>query len=90
MVAVRMKGLPFRVQMDEIEEFFADYEFIKDSIILGENDDGRRNGFGAVLFKNKEQAAQAAEEKNKQYVGPRYVDLQVLSYENYGNFNEFM
>lgn len=90
MVAVKMKGLPFRVRYEEIEEFYQDYEFIKQSIILGENEDGRKNGFGAILFKNAEEAAKAAEEKQKQYVGSRYVDLSVLSYGDYGNFNEVM
>lgn len=55
--------------------------------MLGLNNEGRKNGFGAILFKTEEDAARASQELNKQYIGERYVDLSVISYEEYKNFN---
>jgi len=53
------------------------------------NREGRKNGFGAIVFENEEDASSAATDLNKQYVGTsnRYVDLSVISYGDYLNFN---
>ena len=51
MVAVRIFGLPWRVEVDEIAAKFGEYGFVPNSIILGKAEDGRNNGLGSLLFK---------------------------------------
>ena len=35
MVALKMRGLPWRVEVEEIEQFFSRYAYVRDSIHLG-------------------------------------------------------
>jgi RNA recognition motif-containing protein len=65
MVCVKMQGLPFRASVDEVTDFFRDYKYVDGSVIFGLGEDGRKNGFGAVLFEDDEQASTAAEAMNK-------------------------
>ena len=88
MVAVRIHGLAWRAEAEEVVEFFSDYKTIPDSVILGKGEDGRSNGLGSILFENAEEAAKAAEEKHKQYIGQRYVNLRPLDFASYKTFNE--
>jgi len=43
-VALKMRGLPWRVELEEIEQFFSRYAFIRDSIRFGQLADGRKTG----------------------------------------------
>ena len=61
MVAVRIHGLAWRVEISEIEEFFADFKLVPDSVLLGQGEDGRNNGLGAVVMVNAEEATNAVE-----------------------------
>ncbi len=45
-----MRGLPFRVKYDEIMDYFNEFNPIEKSAILQLAPDGRKNGFGAILF----------------------------------------
>jgi RNA recognition motif-containing protein len=88
MVAIRIHGLAWRVETQEVEEFFADFKFIPDSVILGQGEDGRNNGLGAIVFETAEEADKAVEKMQKQYIGSRYVNLRTLDYNGYKTFNE--
>lgn len=44
MVALKMRGLPWRVEVEEIEQFFSRYAYVRDSIKIGELSDGRKTG----------------------------------------------
>ena len=58
-----MRGLPWRVEVEEIEQFFSRYALIRSSVRLGTLSDGRKTGQAAVLFENAEEAASAMNEK---------------------------
>lgn len=88
LVALRIHGLPFRTSREEITEFFADYKLVPDTVIFGFADDGRKSGLGAIIFENEEEAQKAADEKDKQYVGTRFVNLRPISYGQYKRFNK--
>jgi RNA recognition motif-containing protein len=90
MNVVKIRGLPYNIRYEEVADFFQDFKYINQSVVLGLNNEGRKNGFGAILFEDEEEAARAAKEMNKQYIGStnRYVDLSVISYEDYVNFNQ--
>ena len=42
--------------------------------------DGRKNGFGSILFEDQETASLAAKELDGNYIGERYVEISVISY----------
>jgi len=71
-----MRGLPWRVTVDEIVEFFEGYT-IKESDIAIEKKDGRSTGSGLVIFESEDAAQEAKGALNKQTIGAaqRYVDL---------------
>ena len=87
--ALVMKGLPFRVQMDEIIEFFDGYGSVTEDKIIIEENGGRRTGMGAIIFESNEMAQSAKNDKNRQEIGPhgRWV---MLCDENDGFFKKAM
>jgi RNA recognition motif-containing protein len=89
MNVVKIRGLPYHIRYEEVSEFFKDFKYVEQSVVFGLNYEGRKNGFGAILFEDDDQAAAAAKEMNKKYISTsnRYVDLSVISYEDYLNFN---
>ena len=82
-----MRGLPWRVTEDEITDFFKDFKFVEKSIQLGHNEDGRRNGWGCILFKDEDEAASATDKLQKQYIGERFICLYQMNYGQYQRFN---
>jgi len=75
------------VRYEEIADFFRDHRYIEKSSILGVGADGRKNGFGSILFEDQETAVQAAKELDGNYIGERYVEISVISYGDYLRFN---
>ena len=87
-VAVRIHGMPFQATREEVYEFFADYKVVPDTLIFGLADDGRKSGLGTLIFETEEDAQKAAEEKDKQYIGSRFVNLSAINYGRYKRFNK--
>lgn len=81
-----MRGLPWRVEVEEIEQFFERYAYIRESVKIGELADGRKTGQAAVLFENEEEAKNAMNEKQGQNVGSRWVELYQMPYSQYESF----
>jgi heterogeneous nuclear ribonucleoprotein F/H len=88
MVCLKIRGMPYRATVEEIQDFFRDYKFIEGSIIYGYGSDGRKNGFGALVFESEEQATSAMEALQKQNIGSRWVQLSPMSYKDYLGFNK--
>ena len=86
-IAVKIRGLPYKVRFEEVSDFFRDYSYVEKSVILGTNPDGRKNGFGAILFENEDDAKEAAGQLNGEYLGSRYVELSIINYGDYSRFN---
>ena len=59
---MRLRGLPFSIQPQDIIAFFSNYKVIPDSIKLGRNEDGKMTGQAACLFETKEDAKNALNE----------------------------
>lgn len=87
MVAVKIRGLPYQTRYEEIADFFREFRYIEKSVVLGVGGDGRKNGFASILFEDQEEAKEAAKEMDQRNVGERYVELSVISYKDYLNFN---
>ena len=64
-----MRGLPFSVTIEDIRSFFFEYGMVEGSIKIGEDHDRRRTGEGALLFKNREEAERAMNEKQGHNIG---------------------
>ena len=84
--AVKMRGLPFRITFEEIFEFFKNYSPLEKSVQIQIGSDGRKNGWGAILFSDENSAQAAATDLNRQYIGSRFVELYVISYQDYVHF----
>ena len=59
MVALKIRGLPFRVSYQEVKEFFQNFNFVENSVVFGIGSDGRKNGLGTILFNNNLEAKTA-------------------------------
>jgi RNA recognition motif-containing protein len=87
MVAVKVRGLPYSAIYEDVTEFFKDFNYVERSVVMGLGFDGRKNGFGAILFNDEKEASDAVAKMQGQYVGSRYVELSVISYGDYTRFN---
>lgn len=75
---VKMRGLPFRVTMQEIVSFFEGFDVIPDTINFGWDRMGRPSGEAWISFRTAEEAERAANNLNKQYIGNRYIELVLM------------
>ncbi|XP_077983480.1 epithelial splicing regulatory protein 1-like isoform X1 [Glandiceps talaboti] len=72
---VRMRGLPFTTSVNDIVSFFQGYGVPHQNVQLQYNQDGRPNGDALVAFHSADLAVQVIQEKNRQHLGSRYVEL---------------
>ena len=86
MIGIRMRGLPFSASDAEISNFFKGYGIIADSIKKGTNDEGRPTGQAVCLFKTKDDAKFAQNERNGQNMGHRWIELYTLSRKEWEQF----
>lgn len=70
-----LRGLPFRVKMEEIVSFFEGYGTVTSDSVFIEETDGRRTGAGAVVFDSSDVAQEAKGALNKQEIGGRWIQL---------------
>lgn len=85
-VALKLK-LGTKVKSEDIADFFRDQKFIEKSYIHSTTEDGQKNGLGAILLEDQEQAEQTAKELDGNYIGDYYVEITVISYGDYIKFN---
>lgn len=57
--AICIRGLPFRVKVEEIIEFFEGYGKLAEDAVFIEEEAGRRTGSGLVIFENEDIAQDA-------------------------------
>jgi len=75
---LKMRGLPFRIAPTEVLSFFNGYEFVAESLHMGSDQMGRPSGEAWIAFASPEEAERAQRERNREYIGSRYIELQVL------------
>lgn len=66
-------SLPFKLEEDELREFFEEYGEVSSVKIITDKFTGRSKGFGFVEMPDDEQAAKAIEELNGSEIGGRSV-----------------
>jgi len=73
--ALAMRGLPFRVKIEEIKEFFAEVcEVAVENIHIAE-EAGRRSGAGLAVFESEDQAQEVKDALNRKEIGGRFIQL---------------
>ena len=70
MVALKIQGCPFNIRQRDIRQFFQDYNIYRQSIVLGVDNGGRKNGYATILFQNKEEASLALNNLEGEFLGP--------------------
>jgi RNA recognition motif-containing protein len=71
-VFLKMRGLPYSCTVHDIVDFFQGHSVDPDSVKFGSTSDGFTAWAG---FPNLAQARRAMQEKQRKYVGHRYVDI---------------
>ncbi|XP_014675115.1 PREDICTED: epithelial splicing regulatory protein 1-like isoform X2 [Priapulus caudatus] len=71
-----MRGLPFNASTADILNFFQGFPEVQpDSVQLHRNADGRPSGDAYVTFLSRTEAERSIQEKNRQNIGNRYIEL---------------
>lgn len=73
--ALAMRGLPFRVKIDEIKEFFSEVCEVSEENIHIEEEEGRRSGAALAVFENENQAQEVKDALNRKEIGGRFIQL---------------
>lgn len=71
-MCVFLRGMPFSVTEDEVENFFSGLTIHE--IILLRNARGQQNGNGFVQFATREDASEALK-RDRDYIGSRYIEV---------------
>ncbi len=72
---VKIRGLPFRATPLDILNFFEGYAFAPESLQLGVDALGRPSGEAWLTFESSEEALRGVRERNRHYLGSRYLEL---------------
>ena len=72
---VKVRGLPYRSTPVDILSFFIGYQYLPDSLQIGLDNLGRPSGEAWLTFVNPSEAARAARDLNRQFLGNRYLEL---------------
>ncbi|CAK9300443.1 unnamed protein product [Gordionus sp. m RMFG-2023] len=70
---IKLRGLPFVTDEEDIHKFFDPYVPVK--VMIEADKNGRATGEAFAEFPNYKMAMQALEEKNKKNIGHRYIEL---------------
>lgn len=73
--ALMMKGLPYRVTLQQIQDFFKDHATVPSDQIFIEEFDGKRSGSALVVFASEEAAQSAKDSLQKSDLEGRYIEL---------------
>ncbi|XP_070575912.1 RNA-binding protein 12-like isoform X2 [Ptychodera flava] len=81
-LCISLRGLPFHTEKKHILEFFKGIEIKEEDIYLELNERGQARGSGYVEFKSIHEYRKALE-RNRQYIGPRYITVISISREEF-------
>ena len=83
---LRLRGIPFSASSMDILYFFSGYKLVDGSVKIGMNPAGKKTGEAVILFQNPEEAKRAFREKQGHNMGHRWIELFLLTYEEYERF----
>ena len=71
---------------EDVVNFFDGYKLVPDSVKIERGDDDRITGFGAVVFETEEEAQRAMDERQKESIGSRWIQIYPMTYGRYKTF----
>lgn len=74
---VRMRGLPFSSDNEDIVAFFDGFQIAPDGIWRGKDRHGRPSGEACVTFVSEDEARRAVSTRDKAHMGNRYIELKI-------------
>lgn len=74
---VRMRGLPFSADDEDIIRFFAGFRIVDGGIVRGRGRLGRASGEASVTFMSEDEARAAVDKLDKAHMGNRYIELKL-------------
>lgn len=80
---LRMRGLPFSANKEDIYRFFEPYNPVAESIVLTYRSDGRATGEAYVGFETPEDS-QRAMDLHRKSMGTRYIELFLSNRDEHG------
>lgn len=86
--ALKLRGLPYSVTDEDIVQFFHGVGMIEDSVKIGKMESGKLTGEACVLFETAEDCRIAYNEKNRQYIGSRFIELFRVPATEHESFNQ--
>jgi hypothetical protein len=75
---IKMRGLPFRASQQDVYNFFDGFAVMPETLHIGSDAMGRPSGEGWLAFATPEEAERAARERNRQFIGSRFIELTVV------------
>ncbi|CAE8585990.1 unnamed protein product, partial [Polarella glacialis] len=72
---LRLRGVPFQCELSDVVGFLAEYGMESSSVVMGRNAEGKKTGEAFATFESVELADTALEEKHKQEIQGRYIEL---------------
>merc|ERR1719188_711230 len=72
---VKLRGLPFAANEHDVASFLAEYNVAANHVNMCFNADGRPSGDAYIVFATPEQAQEVKDNKNKQMLGSRYIEV---------------
>jgi hypothetical protein len=76
--AVRLRGLPFAIEKEEVKRFVQHFEITAMEIILGQDNLDRSNGEALIVVETPEEKEKAVGAMHRQYLRERYVEAYSL------------
>lgn len=58
-IGLKMRGLPFNIRKDDINQFFSNFNYVKDSVKVGRTGEGLLTGEAAILFNSEDESKKA-------------------------------
>lgn len=75
---VALSNVPYKANIDDILDFFADFDIAPENVIRRYNDDGKATGDARICFKSPIEARRAVEQKDNCRIMSRPIYLSIL------------
>lgn len=72
---VLMENVPYKAELDEILDFFCDFDIPADNVLRRYNANGQPSGETKIIFDNPEDAQRAVQKRNREKIRDRVVYL---------------
>ncbi len=79
---VLMYGLAYSATACDVEAFFSGFDIVGGSVVLDVDAGGKATGSGKIEFQTHREAVRAVHERNRKFIGKRFVTLHLAQRSN--------